>query len=328
MRVLVTGAGGFVGTALVERLLREGIAEAGDVSELLLVDRQAGEPHGDARITAVAGDFSSSETLEPLLSKPVDVVFHLASMPGSQAEAEPAEGDKVNLWGTLTLFERLAKQATEHGRAARVVYASSVAALGEPLPPSVDEHTEPLPTISYGVHKLVGELILADWTRRGKLDGRSLRLPGIVARPELSAGHGSAFMSQIFRMAQRGQAYTCPVSPSATAWWMSRGCCVDNLLHAARMPVEGLHAGRVWTPPVLHLSVQEIVDALGRRFGSFAIDYAPVERIEQLFGRQPPLTDRRAIEAGFRHDGTIDELVAHALELTQATPRTLSRTIT
>ncbi|WP_175976997.1 NAD-dependent epimerase/dehydratase family protein [Burkholderia sp. BCC1047] len=315
MRVLVTGAGGFVGTALVERLLRDGIAEPGDVSELLWVDRQAEWPYDDARITALVGDFSRSEILEAQLSAPVDVVFHLASIPGSQAETEPAEGDRVNLSGTLALFERLATQATEHGRAPRVVYASSVAALGESLLASVDEHTVPRPTISYGVHKLVGELILANWTRRGKLDGRAIRLPGIVARPALSAGHGSAFMSQIFRMAQRGQSYTCPVSPSATAWWMSRKCCVDNLLHAARMSAEGLHAGRVWTPPVLHLSVQEIVDALVRRFGAFDIDYAPVERIERLFGRQPPLTDLGAIEVGFRHDGTIDALVTHALEL-------------
>lgn len=115
MRVLVTGAGGFVGTALVERLLRDGIAEPGDVSELLLVDRQAEWPYDDARITARVGDFSSPEILEPQLSKPVDVVFHLASMPGSQAEAEPAEGDRVNLSGMLALFERLAKQATEQG---------------------------------------------------------------------------------------------------------------------------------------------------------------------------------------------------------------------
>ncbi|MBN3786505.1 NAD-dependent epimerase/dehydratase family protein [Burkholderia sp. Ac-20353] len=315
MRALVTGAGGFVGTALVDRLLREGIAEAGDVSELLLVDRQFGAPHSDARITALAGDFSSAEILEPLLSKPVDVVFHLASMPGAQAEAEPAEGDSVNLWGTLALFERLAKQATEHGCAVRVVYASSVAVYGDSLPAAMDEHTAARPTISYGVHKLIGELVLSDWTRRGKLDGRSLRLPGIVSRPGLSSGHGSAFMSQIFRTAQRGQAYTCPVSPSATVWWMSRGCCVDNLLHAARMSSESLHAGRVWAPPVLHLSVKEIVDALARRFGSFEIHYAPVERIEQLFGRQPPLNDRPAIEAGFRHDGTIDDLVERALEL-------------
>ncbi len=285
------------------------------MSELLLVDQQAGEPHRNARITTLAGDFSSPEILEPLLSKPLDIVFHLASMPGSWAQAEPAEGDRVNLWGMLALFERLASQAEEHGCTVRVVFASSVAALGEALPSSVDEHTVPHPTISYGVHKLVGELILADWTRRGKLDVRSLRLPGIVARPALSAGHGSAFMSQIFRAAQRGQSYTCPVSPAATAWWMSRRCCVDNLLHATRISAEGLHTGRVWTPPVLHLSVQEIVDALVRRFGSFDIDYAPVERIEQLFGRQPPLTDRQAIEAGFRHDGSIDTLITHALEL-------------
>jgi hypothetical protein len=122
-------------------------------------------------------------------------------------------------------------------------------------------------------------------------------------------------MSQVFRAAQRGQAYACPVSPSATAWWTSRRCCVDNLLHAARLPSEGLPASRVWTPPVLHLSVKEIVDGLVRRFGSFEIDYAPVDRIERLFGRQPPLIDHRALEAGFRHDGTLDQLIANALEL-------------
>ncbi|RDU98820.1 NAD-dependent epimerase/dehydratase family protein [Trinickia dinghuensis] len=326
MRVLVTGADGFVGTALVARLLRDGITRAGDVSELLLVDRQfgglrSGAPHGDVRMTELAGDFSRPEILEPLLSKTVDVVFHLASMPGAQAETEPAEGDRVNMWGTLALFERLAKQATEHGRAARVVFASSVAVYGDSLPATMDEHTAARPTISYGTHKLIGELVLADWTRRGKLDGRSLRLPGIVARPERSSGHGSAFMSQIFRMARQGQAYTCPVSPSATAWWMSRGRCIDNLLHAARLSQEGLHAGRVWTPPVLHLSVEEIVDALVRRFGSFELDYAPLDWIERVFGRQPPLIDHRAVEAGFRHDGTIDELVGNALELESVQPR-------
>ncbi|HTH74434.1 MAG TPA: NAD-dependent epimerase/dehydratase family protein [Trinickia sp.] len=320
MRVMVTGASGYVGTALVARLLRDGIAHAGDVSELLLFDRAfGGRPsegaHGQVRITELAGDFSRPDMLDPVLSEAVDVVFHLASLPGAQAEAEPAEGDRVNMWGTLTLFERLAEQMTRHGRAARIVFASSVAVYGDSLPATMDEHTAARPTISYGTHKLIGELVLADWTRRGNLDGRSLRLPGIVARPELSSGHGSAFMSRIFRMAQQGRAYTCPVSPSATAWWMSRGCSIENLLHAARLSQEGLHASRVWTPPVLHLSVAEIVDALVRRFGSFEIDYAPVDWIERAFGRQPPLIDHRAIETGFRHDGTIDELVGNALEL-------------
>lgn len=313
MRVLVTGAHGFVGRALVRRLLNEGVACAGDVTKLLLVDQKADAIPTDDRVTFIAGDFGAPHTLDSLLPEPVDVAFHLASVPGAQAEADQALGDRINLHGTLALFERLARQAEAHSRVARVVFASSVAVYGAPLPPQMDEHTVPKPTTSYGVHKLVGEQVLADWTRRGKLDGRSLRLPGIVARPGWSTGHGSAFMSAVFRAAQLGQRYTCPVAPSATAWWMSRACCVDNLLHAARLPADGLHAQRVWTPPVLRLEVQAIVDALADRFGSAQIDYAPDESIERLFGRQPPLADRRAAEAGFQRDGTIEALITHAL---------------
>jgi len=310
MRVLLTGANGFVGSALVRRLLHEGVASAGDVTQLLLVDQKADTIPADARIKFIAGDFGAPHTLASLLAEPVDIVFHLASVPGAQAEADRALGDRINLYATLALFERLAQQAQAHSRAARLIFASSVAVYGAP---QMDNDTLPTPTTSYGVHKLVAEQILADWTRRGKLDGRSLRLPGIVARPGLSAGHGSAFMSAILRAAQLGQRYTCPVSPSATAWWMSRACCVDNLLQAARLPADGLHAQRVWTPPVLRLEVQAIVAALADRFGSAQIDYAPDESIERLFGRQPPLIDRRAVEVGFRHDGTIEALIAHAL---------------
>ncbi|RQV69658.1 NAD-dependent epimerase/dehydratase family protein [Burkholderia cenocepacia] len=314
MRVLVTGAGGFVGSELVRRLLREGVAAAGDIEELLLLDERIDEVPQNRRIKVFTGDFCAPETLGAALSVPVDLVFHLASVPGAQAEADPNLGSRVNLHGTLVLFDELARHAQRWARVPRVVFASSVAVYGAALPERMDEHTAVHPTISYGAHKLIGEVILADWARRGVLDGRSLRLPGIVARPGLSAGHGSAFMSAIFRAAEQGQPYTCPVSPSATAWWMSRACCVDNLLHAARLPEDRLDAARVWTPPVLHLQVEAVVGALERRFGMTRIDYAPVETIERLFGRQPPLVDSRAVSLGFAHDGMVEQLVKRALD--------------
>ena len=313
MRVLVTGANGFVGAALVRRLLSEGVLAAGDVKTLLLLDRRIDAMPEDDRVQAICGDFGAPQTLDEALAEPVDLVFHLASVPGARAEADPDLGDQVNLYGMLALFDRLAQQTKRRSRAPRVVFASSVAVYGGRLPERVDEHTAAHPTISYGVHKLIGEQLLGDASRRGLLDGRSLRLPGIVARPGLSAGHGSAFMSAIFRAAQQGQPYTCPVSPSATAWWMSQACCIDNLLHAARLPIEGLGGARVWTPPVLHLTVTAVVDALARRFGEAQIDYAPVEAIERLFGCQPPLADSRAAALGFRHDGTVGQLIERAL---------------
>jgi nucleoside-diphosphate-sugar epimerase len=196
------------------------------------------------------------------------------------------------------------------------VFASSVAVYGEPMPALVNDATSPRPTLSYGAQKLIGEILLADYSRRGWIDGLALRLPGIVARPPEPSGHLSAFMSDIFWKLAAGEPFTCPVSPQAVAWWMSAGCCVDNLLHAIRLAPEQRQSARAIALPVLRLSIAELVDALARMYGDdrrALVSYAPNEALEAAFGRYPPLEATTAAALGFRHDGTIEQLIRNAM---------------
>ena len=201
-------------------------------------------------------------------------------------------------------------------RAPRLVFASSVAVYGALGTQAVDERQGPQPTLSYGVHKWMTELLVADYGRRGDIDGCSLRLPGIVARPPTETGHGSAFMSQIFHALRARQMYTCPVSAQATAWWMSLQCCLDNLVHAARLPTRGMPTARCWQPPVLQSSVGDVVQAIAHAQGLDPKDwirYAPDARTEALFGRLPALRTPQSEAAGFRHDGSLESLVTRVL---------------
>lgn len=318
MHVLITGADGFVGAALVQRLLQAPTEGAGQGGwRLTLVDRhfRTGPPSSGHR--QYTGSFADPALLRSLSEDPPQQVFHLASMPGALAEREPEAGLQANLLATVQLFEHLAKLA-RLGRTppARVVLASSVAVYGALGGGPVDEDLLPQPQLSYGTHKWMSELLLADYARRGELEGCSLRLPGIVARPATESGHGSAFMSQIFHALREGRPYECPVSPEARAWWMSLPCCLDNLLHAASLRGTALLASRCWQLPVLCLPVYQVIEAIGQHLGrpvGTRIRHRPDPRIEGLFGSQPQLHTPRAEAAGFRHDGSVQGLVARVL---------------
>ena len=253
-----------------------------------------------------------------------DVVFHLASMPGGAAERDPGMGMAVNLHGTTRLFEQLALQASTPV----VVFTSTVAVYGGSLPAVVDDTTPLKPMTSYATHKLMTEYLLADLSRRGKLDGRTVRLPGIVARPPQAGGHVSAFMSDIIHRLAAGEAYTCPVSAAATCWWMSVGCCVDNLLHAARVTPAQIAAlatqtatcsptaARTWQLPVLRFSIGELVRTLAGLYGadrSQLVTYAPIDAVQAQFGSLPLLATATARALGMRDDGDIESLVRRAL---------------
>jgi D-erythronate 2-dehydrogenase len=326
LNILITGADGFIGRALVARLLSEEDLPGVGSSQrrLILVDQQFGAASmgasgtgagstGGYRVRYVAGDITDRDVLRDAMRERVDCVFHLASVPGGRSESDFELGLRGNLEGTVSLFESLRGQ----GAPPKVVFASTIGVYGVPLPDVIDEQTAASPSMSYGAHKLIGEILVSDYSRRGFIDGRSLRLPGIVARPPQPTGMLSAFLSDIIRNLSSGREFVCPVAPEGMAWWMSRAQVVDNLLHAAGMSVERNSARRVWLLPVLHASLGDVVSAIAHVHGPDVlrkVTYHPNAALQAQFANLPPLRCPESMAVGFQHDGTLETLVQRALE--------------
>lgn len=302
----MTGADGFIG----RRLLARAIMDL-PFDELVAIDLNFRERLPDARIQYVQGSIAEPGLLELALTQPFDLIFHLACIAGGQAEEDFDLGREVNLLATMSLLELVRSR----GVSPVFVYASSVGVYGT-LPALVEDDTPARPNWSYGTHKAIGELLVTDYTRKGWIDGRTLRLPGIVARPADPSGAVSAFLSDLIRVVSAGHPFTCPVSPQAVSWWMSRECCIDNLLHGAALKADVLGFYRTWLLPPLRASMAEVVEALGTVYDVDAealVSYAPVHEVEARFGRLPPTHLPVAEALGFHNDGSVRDLVRRAL---------------
>lgn len=310
MHVVITGAGGFIGQHLLARLLADGLpGQQAQTLHITAIDVQTGTPHPAVRW--LKGSFADPQLLKEALATPADLVLHLAAVPSGRSESDPGLAVDVNVQGMLRLLDALKAQGT----APRVVFASSIAVYGKPQVPLVNDDTLPTPTLTYGAHKVIGEVLVNDYARRNWIKGVSLRLPGIVARPPEPNGAVSIFFSDLIRELAAGRPFKSPVTADARSWLMSVECCVRNLLHAA---ASDFPERRTYMLPALHVTVGDLVAAVGRYSGNprvaELVDWQPDPWVQFNFGSYPPLRLPLAESAGFRADASLERLVADALK--------------
>ncbi|HVL36876.1 MAG TPA: NAD-dependent epimerase/dehydratase family protein, partial [Burkholderiales bacterium] len=212
MKVLITGGGGFLGARLARTLQARGELLGRALSRITLLDAAFGP--GLESFERVQGDVSDPEALARAVTPDTAVVFHLAAVVSGAAEADFDLGMRVNLDGTRRLLERLRGCAAPP----RLVFTSSVAAFGGELPEVLDDATTPRPQSSYGTQKVIGEYLVCDFSRKGYLDGRALRLPTVVVRPGQPNAAASSFASGIIREPLNGKVAQCPVDPDTGVW--------------------------------------------------------------------------------------------------------------
>jgi nucleoside-diphosphate-sugar epimerase len=310
MKILVTGGGGFLGFRLARALLARGQLGGKPITSLTLLDgafppAAAQEPG----LKAVTGDVSDAKTLAQVCPPDTDAVFHLAAVVSGAAEADFDLGMRVNLQGTELLLARMRQCA----RPPRLVYTSSVAAFGGELPAVLDDSTIANPQTSYGTQKVIGEYLVSDYSRKGFLDGRSLRLPTIVVRAGKPNAAASSFASGILREPLNGEVSECPVAPETGVWLLSPRRVVDAFIHAWELPAEAWGTQRWLNLPGITASVAEMLEALKRVAGAKVagrVVFKPDARIQAIV-RTWPVNFRtpRALAMGFRADPDVDSVI-------------------
>ena len=315
MRDVITGGGGLLGQMVARALLaRGGLAvEPGaptSLTGLVLFDRAL--PAGcvaDRRITYVTGDVGDNSLLKRVFAPKTDAVFHFAAVVSAGAEADFDLGLRVNLDAMRLVLEACRQQPVPP----RLVYTSSVAAFGGDLPDVVTDSTAATPQSSYGTQKVIGELLVADYTRKGYIDGRSVRLPTIVVRPGRPNRAASGFMSNILREPLSGEAAICPVSPEARMWILSPGRAVDALIRAMELAPDAWGWNRTLNMPGITVSVAEALAALTALAGPECTARVRFERdsaIEKLvLGWPARFATARADGLGFMADGGIEDVI-------------------
>ena len=267
MNILILGAAGMVGRKLTGRLVRDGRLGSREIKQITLQDVVTPAPPDGVAIPVdrVTGDFVGANAAAALIAERPDVIFHLAAIVSGEAEADFKKGYRINLDGTRFLLEAI--RAVGGGYRPRLVFTSSIAVFGAPFPSLIGDEFFNTPLTSYGTQKAICELLIADYTRKGFLDGVGIRLPTICVRPGTPNKAASGFFSNIIREPLSGQEAILPVSDDVRHWHASPRSAVDFLVRAATIDTETLGARRNLSMPGLSATVGEQIAALTKVAG-------------------------------------------------------------
>ncbi len=282
MKVLITGGGGFVGARLARTLLASGKLDGQDIRQLVLADQVAppADLTADKRVQAQTG--ALLDQCKSIGEQRFDAIFHLASAVSGECELDFELGLRSNLDSTRQLLDAL----RHAGNIPRFVFSSSVAVFGpDPavaMPKVVADDTLPMPQTSYGTHKLICEHLIADYTRKGFIDGRAARLMTVAVRPGRPNGAASSFFSGIIREPLAGEESICPVSADVSHPIASPRGTVAALIAIYEASREDFLGRGALNLPALNVTVQQMLDALEQVAGPAVRARVKFERDERI----------------------------------------------
>ena len=321
MKIVITGGAGFLGRRLARTLLQRGklVGPSGaeeSIDTVMVLDTVRPEPaiSTDARLQVATGDITDHATLAQVIDERTTSVFHFAAVVSAAAEADFDLGMRINLHGTMAVLE--ACRALPHPP--RLVFTSSIASFGGPLPDVVDDSTPQTPQTSYGAQKAIGELLVSDYSRKGFVDGRAVRLPTIVVRPGTPNRAASSFASSIIREPLSDLEAVCPVSPETRLAILSPRQAIAAFVRAHDLPATAWGHTRSLIVPGLSVQVSEMVAALQRAAGNQAVQrlrWQPDAEIQRIISSWPgAFTSPRALQLGFQADASMDAIVQAFIE--------------
>ena len=319
MKVLITGGAGFLGQKLAKQLLARGSLKDSDgvdqkIDKLLLVDVVEANDFGDQRVKVIAGDISNPELMQQLITTEVQSIFHLAAIVSGQAEADFELGMRINLDAARLLLET----CRSAGHKPKIVFTSSVAVYGGALPEMVLDATALNPQSSYGAQKAICELLLNDYTRKGFVDGRVLRLPTISVRPGAPNKAASSFASGIIREPLNGKPSICPVSPDLRIWLLSPRYAIESLIAGHDLHSSVLGLNKSINLPGISVTVGQMIESLRKISGdqvAARISVEPDSKVEAIVRSWPGAWDAsRAKSLGLKADPNFESIIKAYIE--------------